>query len=703
MPLKVQKKVDVYLVKKRNQRPIEIVQADTGIELEFTVKDFEIPAGTTATLFVQKPSGKFVYQEVGVTVSGNIITVDLENQAIVEKGNLPYQVSLKNGKDEITSFEGLMLVYRSLKDSGAEESKTVIRAFEEVTAEKIAEIQAATLEQIALVEKASEDEQKAIEAKGEATLATIPEDYQETYNMADRANRTKADAIVQTVHGETIAVNDSSNDYFRNLNVYGKSTQYTTTGKNRLNNKATEKSANGVSFTVNKDKSITINGTATSSTYLNLEMDSEIDYQDIEMIGSLGGGNNNVYMVIGYFDADGNIIDSICTIGETEKTFTLPSEAVTTRYYMYVNVATFNNVTVYPMIRFASITDVTYEPYTDGKASPSPQYPQVVENCENTEVSVYGKNFAKENNILGTETNIAEFDSLYSGKITVAIKTKSGASQVNYNLVDENGKTFQNTALVGTGNANGVWISKVVTPSKPIVGVRIYNTGNDTNRISDYIMILLGEHSITSDTDYAPYNKQSLIIPNTLCGIPVTDASIANYTDENGQMWCADYIDYERGVLIQRVLRKLFSKCDVFLSADGSYFFVNGKEAIPNKQFFYCNIAKHKHNNMDYANAWNAGDGRIIIGNLDANGNLVYSTVDELFNNIDAVEFLGILAEQIETPLAAEEIAAYKALHSNYPNTTVLNNNGAGMMVKYGADTKLYIDNKFAELAAQLV
>jgi hypothetical protein len=55
-------------------------------------------------------------------------------------------------------------------------------------------------------------------------------------------------------------------------------------------------------------------------------------------------------------------------------------------------------------------------------------------------------------------------------------------------------------------------------------------------------------------------------------------------------------------------------------------------------------------------------------------------------------------AAPIETPLSETEIAAYRALHSNYPNTTVLNDSGAHMVVKYAADTKLYIDNKIAAL-----
>lgn len=61
------------------------------------------------------------------------------------------------------------------------------------------------------------------------------------------------------------------------------------------------------------------------------------------------------------------------------------------------------------------------------------------------------------------------------------------------------------------------------------------------------------------------------------------------------------------------------------------------------------------------------------------------------------------LATPIETPLSAEEIAAFKALHTNKPNTTVYTDGNAGIKLDYVADTKAYIDNKFAELAAAIV
>lgn len=157
--MKATKQIDIYLTKKHNIRVIDVVQYDTGIHLVFAVKDFDIPSGATAKLYVQKPSGKFVFQEDGITIVDNTILINLENQAITEHGKVPYQVSITNGSDMITTFTGLMMVEKSLKDSNATESKTVIRAFDEVVSDHVAEFQAKA-EQIV-----------------RACIATIPEDY----------------------------------------------------------------------------------------------------------------------------------------------------------------------------------------------------------------------------------------------------------------------------------------------------------------------------------------------------------------------------------------------------------------------------------------------------------------------------------------------------------------------------------------------
>lgn len=186
--MKAKKEVNIYLTNKRNVVPVDVVQYDTGVQLVFTVKDFSIPSEATATLYVQKPSGKFVYQTDGITISDNIITIDLENQALTEHGKVPYQVTITSGTDTVTSFAGLMLVERSLKDAGAVESKTVIKAFDELTADKLAELQTNAKTVI------------------DALIATIPGDYTE---LTAKVNES-ANAIKGSLSGAVVRADDVS-------------------------------------------------------------------------------------------------------------------------------------------------------------------------------------------------------------------------------------------------------------------------------------------------------------------------------------------------------------------------------------------------------------------------------------------------------------------------------------------------------------
>lgn len=186
--MKATKQIDIYLTRKHNVRLIDVVQYDTGIQLVFTVKDFAIPSGATATLYVQKPSGKFVFQEDGITVSGSTVTINLHNQAITEHGKVPYQVSITSGSDVITTFTGLMMVEKSLKDAGATESKTVIRAFDEAVSDHVAEFQNKA-EQIV-----------------QACIATIPADYS---TMEAKVNDL-ANAVKGYLSGAVVFADDVS-------------------------------------------------------------------------------------------------------------------------------------------------------------------------------------------------------------------------------------------------------------------------------------------------------------------------------------------------------------------------------------------------------------------------------------------------------------------------------------------------------------
>ena len=82
-----------------------------------------------------------------------------------------------------------------------------------------------------------------------------------------------------------------------------------------------------------------------------------------------------------------------------------------------------------------------------------------------------------------------------------------------------------------------------------------------------------------------------------------------------------------------------------------------------------------------------------------------FETLDEWKEYLDENEVYVAYAfdTPIETPLSAEELATFAALHTNKPTTTVYNDAGADMAIEYVADTKNYIDQKLAAISAALL
>lgn len=164
--------------------------------------------------------------------------------------------------------------------------------------------------------------------------------------------------------------------------------------------------------------------------------------------------------------------------------------------------------------------------------------------------------------------------------------------------------------------------------------------GNENNPTFIYAQIEAG----SKITEYEPYKEQNLTIsiPNGLPGIPVDSGG--NYTDAKGQQWICDEVDFENGVYVQRV-----GKIDRY----------NG-EALP-------------------------GAYLSSTGALSTGATVLYQ-----------------LESDKQTDISAEKLAEYAAMYTNYQSTTVYNDADAGMEVKYVADTKLYVDNKFNVLAAMV-
>lgn len=239
------------------------------------------------------------------------------------------------------------------------------------------------------------------------------------------------------------------------------------------------------------------------------------------------------------------------------------------------------------------------------------------------------------------------------------------------------------------------------------------------NNLTFYPMIRLA--SIT-DSTYEPYNEQTLSIstPNGLPGIPVSNGG--NYTDESGQQWVCDEIDFANGKYVQRCKKYIFNGTEFFTGNTGSTgggivcsssitddILKNTANGVKSGNAFCTHLLEKTANDL-----WNiAEDGFSVTVDSTYKIRIRITSVTTLeefktklaewYANGTPLTFLYRLETPIETDLTAEEIEAYKALHTYYPVTNIQNDSGVGMKVGYYADTKLYIDNKINELATAIV
>lgn len=196
------------------------------------------------------------------------------------------------------------------------------------------------------------------------------------------------------------------------------------------------------------------------------------------------------------------------------------------------------------------------------------------------------------------------------------------------------------------------------------------------------VQVSLTRNKITA---YSPYREQLLTLqtPTGLPGIPVTSGG--NYTDQNGQRWICDEIDLERGMMVQRVY-----KVDV----DGEN--VKFKQADRYANLFPGGlpIALHSVGQKTYAASTFTSSQWFF--NM-TNGNFLYLIENNISDQLNESckkqpgKVYYALATPIETPLTADEIAAYKALTAYAPDTVVQASDGAGVKLDYQRDVNIAI------------
>lgn len=204
------------------------------------------------------------------------------------------------------------------------------------------------------------------------------------------------------------------------------------------------------------------------------------------------------------------------------------------------------------------------------------------------------------------------------------------------------------------------------------------------------------EISITNEAESV--QTLTMCTSNGFLGIPVTSGG--NYTDDTGQQWIANYRDWERGVDVQMVAKEIpQTTFTVRETPDiiGRYIFGRAFINMYKRGNYSCLITHGQYRTYGiYPGAWSVSDSSFYYHPTKE------TTVEELkekiitlINSDNPLTFIGQLETPIETPIPPEELAVYRALHSNMSTTTILNDGEVYTEVEYVVDTKTYINKNY--------
>lgn len=211
----------------------------------------------------------------------------------------------------------------------------------------------------------------------------------------DKGEKGELVDLVKEEEGKNISI-ESANLPAIEVSIEGESQQATRSGKNLLDNTATTKISNGITFTVNSDKTVLADGTNDTSANSSLVINRyDLSPGTYILNGCPSGGASNTYRLAIQETGSYSILGSI-DIGNGSGEFTIDTTTNVQIAIFIQKGLMVNNLLFKPMLRKATIADDTYEQYG---ASPSPDYPSPIENVEgNIEFKDVWKNLVKQMN-----------------------------------------------------------------------------------------------------------------------------------------------------------------------------------------------------------------------------------------------------------------------------------------------------------------
>lgn len=595
---------------------------------------------------------------------------------------------------------------KTLTDSAKQEISTVkdatvteVTELKNSTVSEITSLKDSTIEAVTLLKdnaKAEADRATESSASAKAQAEKAKASADSIANVTSDVEKLKQDLpnkitkFYASNQGET-HITDSDNGKIQDVMIYGKSNQNKTKGKNLLKYPyiETTKLSNGITFTDNKDGSINVSGTGTETAYYNLYSNSD---------GKRLTLASGTYKLVAKGRSKCNVfVNNGVNSAKNEGTFTITDGHNDVWCFIEAPKGLAINETIYPMIQLSSSTDESYEPYTGGAPSPSPNYPQEIKSVVNPTIKLLGSNILKiadgeyqdggvtvtvSNGVVkikGTANRYLDILLTANNKFTFKEGTKiifspnnvKGIENINDSYLD-----FTNNNTIGfsiqSKNINIPYIIKendVKYPFMLFIRCHAGKTYNETWKPQ----VLIGE----TITPFKPYTEQTITLPITLNAIPVSSGG--NVTI-NGQQYMSDYIDVELGKIVRRVGSIILTgeeNWELGFENWETYPHCFRAESI-RKNVYKGNVMSEKymwyekHANIDL-NSMNAPyDSCITISDSR------FSTVEEFTNELKTQNSNGkqliayyIMTTPQEEDLSLEEIELLKSLSTYYPVTNI--------------------------------
>ena len=473
-------------------------------------------------------------------------------------------------------------------------------------------------------------------------------------------------------------------DVLTEFNLYGRSEQNKTTGKNLLKYPYTEANitSSGIMFKDNKDGSISVSGTATGAAYYNLY--SNIDGKRLTL------ASGTYKLVVKGRSKSTIVMSNDVVTAINQGTFTITDGHNEIYCYIVTDEGLTVDETIYPMIQLASITDESYEPYTGGIPSPSPDYPQEIKSVGdsgNIEVNVMGANVL-EGTKLGVKSTVngITYTAYENGILITGTATKDFTIVLHDDTIHPltHGTYYLTTSGLNSSVVlNFYFVGKFVddrqnlevTFNKDVeYSLRLQISKGAT--INTTVQVSLTKSEITSYEPY--YEEQTVTLPYTLNAIPVSSGG--NVTID-GQQYIADYVDLKRGKVIRNILK--WRPADIKTYINNVVWHMNiSKLGIDGSKIGLSNMFKiqnGRYNGVTTLEIYISYDGKIAALNMRG-------MADEEFKkwlrekNPEVYNVLNV-AEEID--LTPEQVQAYKTISIYYPVTIIENNYNTWMKATY--------------------